>query len=86
MCVVYSYTLIHNNADKLHSSCPVPLTPRPLSQETNKERWPVSKALNHVVALAVAALEAVTEAEEEDSAEAQVATEVDVSYLPYLFA
>jgi hypothetical protein len=48
MCVVYSYTLIHNNADKLPFSFPDQHIPRPPSQETNKVKWLAAKASKEV--------------------------------------
>lgn len=79
MCVVYSYTLIHNNADKLLSSCLDQPTPRPPSQETSRASWPAPRASREAVVASV------TEAEEVVSAVATEAvsveeTEVDVSY------
>lgn len=53
MCVVYSYTLIPNNAGQHLSSCPVPLTPRVPSPETNRVKWLVHKDSSHAEVLVV---------------------------------
>ena len=89
-CVWCSYTLIHNNADKLLSSCQDPLTPRPLNQETNKVKMLVLKVSSQEAASVVTeeevasavATEAVSV--EETEVVSVVETEVDVSFTIYL--